>query len=403
MYAVALMMSAAISSAASKLPYDYFHAGNVIGAIQWFGLIVAVGVLVGAAILRRYAEWHGVSDEHIRRLTWWVMAFGFLGAHELDALAYHTEPSLVVQPASWWPLGVQLWPSNWPLVLRLWDGISSYGGFIGGAIGFFAYVWWKRLPVRLMADTTILGFLPAFSIGRIGCSVVSDHIGSAVDLSKWYAGLGVDYPTNFGNPGGPIDHLVQMDAISHTGLVHDGMIRAWNLGLIELLYLIPVNALLLWLAFRPSKRLNAGLIPVFLGILYAPVRFFLEFLRPNETDPRYLSMTFAQWASLLAFGGAIYVAMRVMKNGEPAETVASTSGEAQRRLKLILNEEAAAAKANKDAPDVKDEKAAKADAKPAKKAAKTDAKADDDEELAKEAIAAGKAKPSDEAAKSDEA
>ena len=63
---------------------------------------------------------------------------------------------------------------------------------------------------------------------------------------------------------------------------------------------MPVNALVLWLAFRPGEKRLAtrGLIAVLTGMLYAPVRFFLDFLRPEETDPRYLGLTFAQWASI---------------------------------------------------------------------------------------------------------
>ena len=117
-------------------------------------------------------------------------------------------------------------------------------------------------------------------------------------------------------------------------------IRAWNLGLVEFLYLVPVNILILWLAFRPSKRPNAGFISVLIGILYAPVRFGLDFLRPEETDPRYFGLTFAQWASILAFGIAVYVAFRIFKGGQPAEVVAPTSGEAQARLKSILKDTA---------------------------------------------------------------
>src|SRR5574337_900858 len=145
MYAVAIMLSVATTAATTGLPY--FHLGSLdVGVpIQSFGMIVAAGVLIGASLLRRYAEWHGVSDDHIRGLTGWVMVAGFLGAHEFDMLAYQWDKignSDIVQPASWWPLGEALWPSNWPLPLKIWDGISSYGGFIGGAIGFWLYVWW---------------------------------------------------------------------------------------------------------------------------------------------------------------------------------------------------------------------------------------------------------------------
>jgi phosphatidylglycerol:prolipoprotein diacylglycerol transferase len=328
--------------AAVALALPYFHLGSLdVGVpIQSFGVIVAAGVLIGASLLRRYAEWHGVDDEHIRGLTGWVTICGFIGAHVFDVLAYQWQ-DLQRDPI---------------LFVEVWKGISSYGGFIGGAGGFAFYVWWKRLPVRLFADITIIGLLPAFSIGRIGCSVVSDHIGAAVDPDKWYAALAMDYPQNF---GGPIANLVQ----ANPDVVHHGVVTAWNLGLIEFLYLVPVNALILWLAFRSSRRIAAGFVTCLTGILYAPVRFFLDFLRPSETDPRYGGLTFAQWASILAWALAVFAALRVVTAGKPADPVTKTSGEAQRRLKLILKESAD----SKHPGEAGDAKEAKGDKKTAKR------------------------------------
>src|SRR5215217_4522088 len=163
MYAVALTLSGATTVATTGMPF--FQLGS-LGPIQSFGIIVAAGVLIGAALLRRYAEWHGIEDEHIRGLLGWVTICGFLGAHEFDMLAYNWDkigaPTNEIPPG-WWFLPEALWVQNWPLPLRIWDGISSYGGFLGGAMGFAFYVWWKRLPVRLMSDVTIVGLLPAFS------------------------------------------------------------------------------------------------------------------------------------------------------------------------------------------------------------------------------------------------
>ena len=347
MYALALALGGA-----TALPY--FHLGSLdVGVpIQAFGVIVAVGVLVGAGVLRRYGEWHGVSDDHIRGITGWVTVAGFIGAHVFDVLFYQ-----------WNDL-----QENPILILQIWKGISSYGGFLGGAIGWLIYVWWKRLDMRLLADVTVLGLLVAFSIGRIGCTVVSDHIGAAVDPNAWYAALAVDYPRHVGGLG---EHYTEI-----TGAT----IRAWNLGMLEFFYLVPVNIFMLWYAFRSSKRPNAGMITALTGLVYAPVRFLLDFLRFNpEADPRYLGLTFAQWVSILAFGASVALVMKIAKNGKPAETVGATSGEVQRRLKLILKEDEA-------------EKKSDDDKKPAPKAAAKEAeKSDDDEddELAKEAEAAG--------------
>ena len=116
---------------ASALALPYFHLG-AIGPIQAFGVIVAIGVLLGAGILRRYAEWHGISDDHIRGLTGWVTISGFIGAHVFDVLFYQW-PALEQDPL---------------LIIYIWKGISSYGGFLGGGIGWLIYVWWKRLPMR---------------------------------------------------------------------------------------------------------------------------------------------------------------------------------------------------------------------------------------------------------------
>ncbi|MEO7730543.1 MAG: prolipoprotein diacylglyceryl transferase family protein [Kofleriaceae bacterium] len=333
MYALALLVSAGTTAVTAGLPYFHLGAIDIGVPIQGFGMIVAIGVLLGAVPLRRYAEWHGVSDEHIRGLLTWIMISGFLGAHELDVIAYQWDrigDTTSVVPASWWFLPVGLWPSNWPLVFRIWDGISSYGGFIGGAAGFAIYTWWKRLPVRLFADITVIGLLPAFSIGRIGCTVVSDHIGAAVPLDRWYAFLAEDYPRKLN-----LAHLAE----AYPGTSE--FIRAWNLGLVEFLYLIPVNLVILWLAFRPAKRMPAGYVAVLAGILYAPVRFLLDFLRPEDTDPRYVGLTFAQWSSILAVGAALYAASRILKSGKPAEPVTRTSGEAQDRLRMILREDEA--------------------------------------------------------------
>ncbi|HEX5059311.1 MAG TPA: prolipoprotein diacylglyceryl transferase family protein [Kofleriaceae bacterium] len=340
---------------ATALPYFHLGSFDVGVPIQAFGVIVAIGVLIGAGVLRRYAEWHGVSDDHIRGITGWVTVAGFIGAHVFDVLFYQ-----------WNDL-----QENPILLLQIWKGISSYGGFLGGAIGWWIYVWWKRLDMRLLADVTVLGLLVAFSIGRIGCTVVSDHIGAAVDPSQWYAALAVDYPRHVGGLG------------EHYTAITGPTIRAWNLGLLEFLYLVPVNIFMLWYAFRSTKRPNAGMITALTGLFYAPVRFLLDFLRFNpEADPRYLGLTFAQWVSILAFGASVALVMKLAKNGKPAETVGPTSGEVQRRLKLILKEDDAEKK-TKDDDDKKS--APKATAKEAEKSEDDD----EDEELAKEAEAAG--------------
>jgi phosphatidylglycerol:prolipoprotein diacylglycerol transferase len=380
------MSASVLMSAAASARIPYFHLGAIdIGGrdvIQSFGVIVAVGVLIGAWLLRRYAEWHGRSDDDIRGLTGWITVTGFIGAHLFDVIAYQWD-DLAKDPL---------------LVFKVWKGISSYGGFLGGAMGFAFYIWWKRLPARLFADIGVVGLLPAFSIGRIGCTVVSDHVGAMVDPNKWYAPLAMNYPRE----------LLHQSNLSHLLAYHPTtpIVTAWNLGLIEFLYLIPVNAIVLFVAFR-KKRVPAGFVAVLAGVLYPPVRFFLDYLRPENTDPRYIGLTFAQWASFLVFGVAAYVAFLLLKSGKAAEVIAPTAGEAQQMLGMELkdNDEKKADVPKAKASEKKSDAEVKAekkklqdadDAKAAEKKAKEDAddaaanerrKKKDEEAAAKEAAA----------------
>src|SRR5688500_14835319 len=97
--------------------------------LQWFGIIVALGVLLGASLSRRYGDRHGIDDDDMRGMTAWVVVSGFLGAHLFDALVYEWDKT-AEEPIR---------------IIKLWEGISSYGGFIGGAFGWWFFQWWKRL------------------------------------------------------------------------------------------------------------------------------------------------------------------------------------------------------------------------------------------------------------------
>ena len=86
--------------------------------IHIFGAIVAVGVTIGAAVMRRYARRLGEADADTRSVVAWVAATGFIGAHVF---------------------------ANPLTLFAIWTSISSYDGFVGGALGFAFIAWRRRL------------------------------------------------------------------------------------------------------------------------------------------------------------------------------------------------------------------------------------------------------------------
>ena len=310
----ALTAAVVVGDHTGGLPFFTLHTLN-LGPLplQPFGILVAAGVLIGAEVMRRYSLRFGIDDEDLRSLTLWVIVTGFIGAHLFDTLVYEHE---------------RLSDDPW-LIVKVWDGISSYGGFLGGAMGVAFFTWWKRLTPGLVVDTAGVGLLIAFSIGRMGCTIVHDHIGRATS-----SGFGIDYPRR------EIEARHLIGEFPGSG----AMIRAHNVAMYELAYLALVCAIIVPLAFS-KRRYPAGFIAVLIGMSYAPVRFFLEYLRLNTSDPRYVGFTFAQWCSLVACAAAGYAAVRIWQAGTPAPLAAELGGRPGGRLATL----AAIAKAKSDA------------------------------------------------------
>ena len=251
-------------------------------SIKPFGTLVALGVYIGSIVAMRHARERGVDQKKMSDFIFWVLVGGFLGGHMLDAIFYH--------PAQLWADPVYLF--------RLWDGLSSYGGFVGALLGAMAWKFRHKTRILDMCEVINSAFPVAWVFGRSGCSTVHDHPG--IWTNAWYA---VKWPTTNGIYVGRLD-----------------------LGLIEMLLTIPLAAAFLILWHRKPLR-PLGFYTGWMCIAYAPVRFFLDFLREAESaqaDPRYGGLTPAQWAcfGLLAIG-VFYVWRTYSKPEMPTAQTAS--------------------------------------------------------------------------------
>jgi phosphatidylglycerol:prolipoprotein diacylglycerol transferase len=231
-------------------------------SIKPFGTLVALGVYVGSIVAARHARQRDLDDKKMSDVIFWVVGIGFIGGHMLDAVFYH--PNHILKD---------------PIYLfKLWDGLSSYGGFIGAIAGALLWSWRRKQTVLPFVECVTSAFPLAWVFGRTGCATVHDHPGRLSDA--WFA---VRWPM----PGG-------------------GFTGRLDLGLIEMVLTIPlaVAFLVLW---RQKPLRPLGFYSGWMCVAYAPVRFFLDFLRESDEnggDARYGMLTPAQWAcfGLLALG-----------------------------------------------------------------------------------------------------
>ena len=246
--------------------------------IHAWGTLVAIGFLFGTSYAARWMNRNGLDGETAYDYGMWVFVGGFTGAHLVHALFY--EPHRLAED----PL----------FLLRIWEGVSSFGGFLGAAVA--SVLFFKKRGTRFVehANPLALGMAPGWAIGRIGCFFAHDHIGARSDFI-----LAVDFPTSWGPLGGPRHDLGLYDSI-----------LSWILF-----------AVLLFLARnRPRHGLLAGV----LCAGYALPRFFFDFLR--ATDATYGGLTPGQYGSvvLFIFGVALAWSSRGEgRDGEPGKRTPS--------------------------------------------------------------------------------
>lgn len=241
-------------------------------SIKPFGTLVVIGIYVGSHLAIRQGERMRLDTNKLGSFITWGVIAGFIGGHVLDTIFYY--PGQILRD----PISL----------LKLWDGLSSFGGFTGGIVGVLLWRRWYKTPILPYADAVVSAFPAAWMFGRAGCSVAHDHPGIASDL--WFA---VRYPG-----GGRLD-----------------------LGFLEFCYTVLIVIAFGVLRRRPRPT---GFFIAAACITYAPVRFALDFLRVENADglsfgaidPRYAGLTPAQWAcfALLVFG--VIVFFRVLHRSE---------------------------------------------------------------------------------------
>src|SRR4051794_29100249 len=87
-------------------------------AIHMFGVLVAIGILVGARWTRTRGRQLGLLDEKVASMITTSLVCGFIFAHFFDVFAYQLPQRPSIQE-----------------ILNPFGGLSSYGGFIGALGG----------------------------------------------------------------------------------------------------------------------------------------------------------------------------------------------------------------------------------------------------------------------------
>ncbi|MFN3729987.1 MAG: prolipoprotein diacylglyceryl transferase [Fimbriimonadaceae bacterium] len=227
--------------------------------IKSFGVLMLIAFISAAAFAVHRAPRWGITKQEMLDVSFWALLGGVLGArlaYILLNLAHFQE-----NPQELWTLQFQ--------------GLTSFGGLIGGAIALVIWCRARRVSILAMLDVAAGPFLLGHIIGRIGCLLNGCCYGMEA----------------------PAGYVLAVRVAGHEHLHHPAQAYDSALNILMLGGLLVFERKL-----RPVGQSFALMI-----MMHEAVRFLVEFWRRGETaEPLAgLPITQAQAMSLLMIVAAL--------------------------------------------------------------------------------------------------
>lgn len=244
--------------------------------VYWYGLLVAVGFLVGLWTASRRCVQDGLLSEAIADLGPWLLLAGIVGARLLHVVSYWRE-EFAGRP--WWEM----------LPIRR-AGYVFYGGLGGASLAVIFYVRAKGLPLWKVADALAPSIALGHAFGRIGCLLNGCCFGLPTKL-PW----ALHYPAGHATQGCGVHPVQLYEAFLDLGL-YLGLARQYR-----------------------RKRFDGQVFALYL-VGYAVLRFGVEFFR-GDYERRYLGgwATPGQLVSAGVLAVAVWLWRRLGRRGSQVQ------------------------------------------------------------------------------------
>ena len=221
-------------------------------SLRWYGLLIAVAVLLGLLLATRLGRQRGIEPALIADLLPILVLAAVVGARLYYVIFEWRQYQL-----------------NWLDALAVWrGGIAIHGALIGGTIAVILYCRWRRIAFWNLLDVLVPSVALGQAIGRWGNFFNSEAFGLPTDL-PWKLTI------PFANR--PVEFLDQ--TTFHPTFLYESL---WNLGVVALLLLLFRRA------SQGKLQLPAGSLSCVYLLSYSTGRLWIEGLR---IDPLCLAGT----------------------------------------------------------------------------------------------------------------
>lgn len=209
--------------------------------VRWYGLTLAVAVVVATTVALREARRRGIAEAVVWDAAVWIGIAALVGGR----LLYVLQNGLGAIAAD--PLHV----------VMVWTGgLSFYGGLIAGLIALVVFARRRAVPVLTALDAAAPAAAIGQAIGHVGCLIGGDSYGTATNLP---------WAVIYTNPAAMAPQGIPL----HPTQAYEAILLALLFGA-------------LWLGRRRLGHLGEGALAA--GYLFglAAIRFGLFYLRDEQ-------------------------------------------------------------------------------------------------------------------------
>lgn len=226
--------------------------------IYWYGVLMAVGILIAVMLAMREAKRKNISEDAMLDLCLVIIPCGIVGAR-LYYVLFELDQYL----------------SNPIRMLYIWEGgLAIYGAVIGGLLGLLIYARIKKIRFLKLADCIAPGLVLAQAIGRWGNFFNQEAYGAPItNPNLWWFPFAV-YIEN-----SPLKHPFYYATFFY-----------------ESMWCLLVFAFL-WFYLRKRTKHDGDMLIAY-AVLYGFERMFIEGLR---TDSLWLIKDVVRVSQLLSF------------------------------------------------------------------------------------------------------
>lgn len=247
--------------------------------IAFYGIIIAIGVILGFLLASKEGKRLGQSDDLWWDFSIWAIVFSVLGARIYYVIF------------SW-----DAYKNNLREIINIRNGgLAIYGAVIGGFLTLFVFSRIKKQSFFQMADVGVFGLLVGQIIGRWGNFMNREVFGG------YSNGLfAMRLPIEAVRPS-DISPQIASHIIQGTNYiqVHPTFLYEGALNLVLLL--------IMW-AYRKHKKFNGEMVLWYLGG-YGIIRFFIEGIRTDRLKIGHTNIAVSQLLGGLLFVLSVLMAL----------------------------------------------------------------------------------------------